>query len=101
MLIKIAIIVLLNIVFTIVHALLVIPDHMISTYLPTVTDSISVVSHFFSTISPSLSYAVSFTMLSNSVISYVLVYWIFTLSILPTMYGIKFLLKWFHKLKLW
>lgn len=92
----------LNVVFSslisFVNLLLAPIDSLINTYIPDLSNALSGISNFLSIIGQNIAWCVSLTGLSSSAISLIILYYIFILSVKPTVYFFKLIVKWIRSI---
>jgi len=95
------------IVMTFMYVLLKIVDiftsiigALISANSPVINNAVTTMTSFFDQLEPTLAYAISYTMLNKNIMALVLGFWIFALTVQPTIYLYKNLLHWIRTIKI-
>lgn len=90
---------LFNSVITIVGLVLYPINALIVQYLPSLNTALTAINSFLGIISNTLAYSVSLSMLSQTALSLIVIYYSFVLIFPMSVWFIKLIVKWYNKLK--
>lgn len=89
----------MNLIIGLINLLLYPIDALIETALPSLSSALSAVGSFFTVALQSIGWVISLTGISSSVISLVVAYYVFKLTVPMLFYLIKLVLAWYNRLK--
>lgn len=72
---------------------------LITNMLPNFNSMLSIVGNFFSQVGTYTGYVLDSLLISNEVVSFLILYWVFKLTFPFLVYSIKLIIKWYDKLK--
>lgn len=72
---------------------------LITNMLPNFNNMLTIVGNFFSQVGTYTGYILDSFLISNEVVSFLILYWIFKLTFPFLVYSIKLIIKWYDKLK--
>ena len=88
-----------KLILSLVNLILLPIDTLISTYLPSVSDALDMVSSFFNWVSNLLPWGISWFGLSSTTIALFVAYTTFELTVPLLVHTIKLAIKWYNSLK--
>lgn len=89
----------MNLVVLLISVVLTPINSLITTFVPSVSTALSSLDTFFDLVATTLTYAVSWTMLSNTALQIIIMYFSFALTFPLAVSSLKFILKWYRNLK--
>lgn len=72
---------------------------LITNMLPDFNNMLTIVGNFFSQVGTYTGYILDSFLISNEVVSFLILYWVFKLTFPFLVYSIKLIIKWYDKLK--
>lgn len=72
---------------------------LVTNYLPNFNSMLSLVGNFFTQVGTYSGFILDSFLLSNEVVSFLILYWIFKLTFPFAVYSIKLVVKWYNSLK--
>ena len=72
---------------------------LITNMLPNFNNMLSIVGNFFSQVGTYTNYILDSFLISDEVVSFLILYWVFKLTFPFLVYSIKLIIKWYDKLK--
>ena len=89
----------ISLIISLVNLILSPIDNLITSALPDLSNALTSVGNFFTICLQSIGWVISLSGLSNSVISIIVVYFVFKLTAPLLFYFIKLAISWYDKLK--
>lgn len=89
----------MNLIIGLINLLLYPIDALIESALPSLSSALSAVGSFLNVALQSIGWVISVTGISSSVISLVVAYYVFKLTVPMLFYLIKLVLAWYNRLK--
>lgn len=72
---------------------------LISQMLPNFSSMLTIVGNFFSQVGTYTGFVLDSFLISNEVVSFLILYWVFKLTFPFAVYTVKLVIKWYDKLK--
>lgn len=89
----------MSLIIGLINLLLYPIDALISTALPSLSSALSAVGSFLNVALQSIGWVISLTGISSNVISLVIAYYVFKLTVPMLFYLVKLVLSWYNRLK--